>query len=313
MNGSHIEKRLVCHGLSFVEFNNTQSVKYTAITTIALAIPMSLIATIGNSLILYTIFTTQRLRTAANLLLATLSTTDLFVGLVALPLYVAVRINDYYDQHVCQLKYAYTFAISLGSGISMLDVALVSIDRLLATSYVSRYRNWHLHGKYMKAVGAIVVTWTTFTVLLSTATITNKTFNKGVIAGSVLCITVIIFSYVRIFVKVRQYQTVFVQAVSDSSSDVINEARKEEIRRAKTILLLILCLLLCYSPKTICIFAVPINEADFESVYYCGRISEILLMLNSVLNPFLYCYRIGDVRTETVRNGKLLFHTITCQ
>lgn len=106
----------------------------------AIGLPLSIVAIIGNFLIIVTLRKVSFLRPPSKLLLVCLASTDLVVGLISHPLY---SFNFMFPEHSKSCYYSELLFLSIGSllcGVSLLTTTVISLDRLLALLLGLRYR-----------------------------------------------------------------------------------------------------------------------------------------------------------------------------
>lgn len=103
---------------------------------------VSVVAFLGNALILFALRKDCSLHPPSKLLLRCLTTTDLLVGLIAEPSNIAYLISLLLGEwHLCQFSSAISFIVGYMLGtVSLLTVTAVSVDRLLALLLGLRYR-----------------------------------------------------------------------------------------------------------------------------------------------------------------------------
>ena len=123
-----------CLLLSGISFDKAEELFVTNILTCILNLLLGVVTFVANSTILLTIKKNRDLHTPSFVLLGSLAASDLLVGLVCQPLFVAVKIaelernlNAYCWLRLLQGRTAWTT-----SGVSLLIIAAVSVDRLLA-------------------------------------------------------------------------------------------------------------------------------------------------------------------------------------
>ena len=106
----------------------------TAIINCALNVPLIFISIVGNVLVLAAILRTPSLHSPSAVFLCFLAISDLLVGLVTQPVYVAdeLKHNPFLHEAVLTLTY-------LTSGVSLGLMAAVSVDRFMALHYHMRY------------------------------------------------------------------------------------------------------------------------------------------------------------------------------
>ena len=103
---------------------------------------LSITTFLGNSLILVALQKESALHAPSKLLYRCLATTDLLVGLIAQPLYVTCWMSVVHE-HWTLCYYAERAAHIIGSGlcgVSLLTMAAISVDRLLALLSGLRYK-----------------------------------------------------------------------------------------------------------------------------------------------------------------------------
>ena len=113
----------------------------------------------------------------------------------------------------------------------------------------------------------------------------------GYIGISLCLVTSSTCTYTTIFWRLRQHQTHLHVQASDASPLNITRYKKA----VSTALWLQLTLVACYLPYEIT--DVIYNRYDLTpSVFLAAQFTITLVYLNSLLNPILYCWKIGEVR-----------------
>ena len=108
-----------------------------AIIICVLNVPLMLLSIIGNSLVLAVILRTPSLRSASAVFLCNLAISDLLVGLVVQPVYIA---NEF-TSSVSPLNHAENSLSVLACGVSLVTMTALSVDRCLALHCHMRYPN----------------------------------------------------------------------------------------------------------------------------------------------------------------------------
>ena len=91
--------------------------------------PLMLVSILGNSLVLAAILRTPSLRSPSTTFLCSLAVSDLFVGLVAQPVYVA---SSFKHENGRYLVLAYNMLTLSICGVSLFTITTISVDRFLA-------------------------------------------------------------------------------------------------------------------------------------------------------------------------------------
>ena len=90
----------------------------------------------GNVFVLVAILRISSLRSPSTAFLCSLAVSDLLVGMVVQPFYIAHQLNP-----GLRLKDAFDAYSSLSCGVSLCKVTAISVDRFLALHYHMRYPN----------------------------------------------------------------------------------------------------------------------------------------------------------------------------
>ena len=256
---------------------------------------LSMTAILGNILILIAFHRESSLHPPSKLLLRSLATTDLFAGLFSEPVaitYWMSVVNEHWNICRCALVVHFMTGYILG-GASLFTLTTVSVDRLLALLLGLRYRQVVT----LKRTWVYVITlW-----LVSTAFSATWFWNSlitlwyGFIA-ILLCLVTAILSYTKIFITLRHQQN----QLQDHAQQP-NQANQLNILRYKkavsSAIWLQLTLVACYLPYCI-VAALWTHRGLSPSIINSWSYATTLVMLNSSLNPILYCWKLVEVRQE---------------
>ena len=262
---------------------------------------MSVTAFLGNSLILTALHKESSLHPPSKLLLRSLATTDLLVGLIAEPVFVIYCISIA-NEHWNMFRYASLVGFTLSHifcGVSMLTLTAISVDRLLALLLGLRYKQVVTLKRNYVIVIAIWVVWT-----VSSAT----QFWKRLITiwcsiiGASLCLVISIFSYTKIFLTLRHHQNQLQDQVQQpNQTNQVNTAKYK--KALSTAIWLQLTLVACYLPIII-VAGLMSYSGSSSHLSYAWDYTSTLVYLNSSLNPILYCWKQEEVRQavkDTIR------------
>jgi len=161
----------------------------------------------GNALILIALHKESSHHPPSKLLLRCLATTDLCVGLVSEPLTVTYwmsMVNEHWK--ICRYVYKAAFITGhLLSGVSVLTLTAISVDRLLALLLGLRYRQVVT----LKRTYVIIITFWIVSAALSAMKCCSVLITIWYsIIGTLVCLVTSIFSYTKVFftLRHRQYQ-----------------------------------------------------------------------------------------------------------
>ena len=271
----------------------------------AVNIFFSLTAFLGNSLIFVALHKISSLHAPSKLLYRCLATTDLLVGLVAQPLYAVYWMSEVQEhwslcRYVRDATYITGYVLFL---VSLMTMTAISVDRLLALLLGLRYKQIVT----LKRTYVIVVTlWiiTVVTTLYRTLLPRIARWFGRIIISS--CLLISITSYAKIFLALRRHQAQIQDHVQQQPSqpNALNMARYR--KAVYSALWVQLVLLACYLPVSVVATVIGPRQANLSLFVVALGIANTLVYLNSTLNPFLYCWKISEVRQamkQTIRKA----------
>jgi len=269
----------------------------------ALNIPQSISAFLGNALIIVALQRVSSLHSASRLLLGCLAVTDLGVGLITQPIRIALFMSPE-NSKLCY--YLTTFFETIGGmfcAVSVLTTTAISVDRLLVLLLGSRYRQVATQ----KTTSILVVTLWLFTTAIVLVAFYNFHIAINIAYIVVLsCIATSTFCYMKIYLTLRHHQTKVQGEVHQRQLDG-QEITLNIERYRKTVssaLWIQMALLACYLPYGALTAFIVISRIDKPALNLVWAVTMSLLLLNSTLNPFLYCWKMKEVRQavkDTIR------------
>ena len=260
-------------------------------------------AFLGNTLILVALHKESSLHPPSKLLLRSLAITDLLVGIIVEPLNVAYlmsvkskRWDICYNVNVALLIASYILC-----AVSLLVLTAISVDRLLALWLGLRYR----HVVSLRRVYITVIVMWVLPIVGTTSYIWNPQLLLLLLYIHLsLCLSIIIFSYMKIFFMLRHYQIQVTVAQEQPRQAIpLNIARYR--KAVYSALWVQVTLFICYLPFGITQALTDLKSVEVSSsVYLAKTFSFTFVFLNSSLNPLLYCWKIKEVRqavTDAIR------------
>ena len=276
--------------------------------SIYLSIPLSILATLGNALILHSISTNISLQKPSNNLLAFLAVTDVLTGMLSLPLNIALRAMEVkHTQIPCYLMLSYKVIVHLLVAVSVLMISLLSIDRCLAIKNFTKYKSMNVMQAYKIAY---IVFWLYPVVIMGLWVFSIAPLEILRRALSVMLIIVLIIVAVpniMIFYEIRSTNLSVADIVSQQ---ILAQRKRQQKRSAVTLLTIVGIFFLCYLPRVIHL-QLDLNSQS-AAFYHSERITALCGFSNSVINPFLYCYRKDNIRTRVFELIRNLLTRIRC-
>ena len=282
--------------------NMTDAATKVLLVNCAVNVPLALTAIIGNSLVLHVARKSPTLRSPSLVLLCGLAMSDLAVGTVVQPLFIANDLIRLYSrsQRLTRLFQGVynAFGFSL-CGISLCTVTAIGVDRLIAVEKSLHYPSIVTIPRVRRVLVAI---WT-ISFILGSAHFWQEEIlliSLGTIICACLCIST--FCHVKIYKTVRYHQNAIqlqFLAVETNTAGHVNKVTNLKTS-AFNAFIVFLVLIICYSPYLVVFYAV--NPIDMR---IARSLTSTIVFINSSLNPFLYCWRVCEIREavkQTCRN-----------
>ena len=269
----------------------------------ALLIPICIA---GNVLVLAAVWRNPSLRTPSIILQCSLAVSDLLVGLLALPLDIAVAFTPLSqvssDSRLSQARLVLTIQLCC---VSLDTMTAISVDRYLALHYHMRYPNMMTS----RRATCVAATFWCKNFILSLLIIWKKTAILLVaLVFFALCLFTSSITYNAIYriVQHHQHQNHGQQQAVQSMNAEQNLKIQAKKRAANTFIYYI-CLVLCYFPEAVS-FLIWMTYKEHWNIRW--RFADTILFMNSAINPFLYCWRNREVREAVLKIvGKKLCKT----
>ena len=277
-----------------------QSISFSAVNIL-----LSITAILGNSLILVALHKESSLHPPSKLLYRCLATTDLLVGLVNQPLYAAFWMSVVYE-HWSFCRYARDATVISSyvlCGVSLMTMTAISVDRLLAMLLGLRY----------KEIVTLRRTYIILAIFWIVSLVSGLFFHLNYritfwlsFTGAPLCLVISIASYTKIFRAISHHQAQ-IQDYAQQQPSQPNALNMARYRKAVYSALWVqLVLVVCYVPNITVGILISLSLKGLSNFIVVRGIANALVLFNSTLNPFLYCWKISEVRRavkQTIRQA----------
>ena len=274
-----------------------------SVTTIVINAVFTIIAMLGNALVIISIWRTPSLHSPSNVLICSLSVSDFLVGFVSQPSIVirnTAQILGYFDTY-CKTFVFHIISSAVFATASLVTLTVMSVDRYLALRLHMRYNSVVT----VQKIAAVVLGYWIFIIILTSLMwiyIRNIGSVIFIPAYSLPCILICCWCYWKIFQIIRRHRRqirrdqIHVISGTNSANHYPDMARYR--RTANSLLYIIGALALCYLPLAL-IVLISLHSGhgkrDME-LATAIQISVTVLLLNSSLNPLIYFWRITELR-----------------
>ena len=279
------------------EVNPKSGIQTAVIANCILNAPLMLLSIIGNALVLVAILRTPSTRSPSVIFLCNLAVTDFLVGLVVQPTYIAEQIARTVPT-LSEAIGAMGFAMC---GVSLWTITAITVDRFLALHYHLQYPKLMTTSR---AIYTIVTLWCNITLFSFSILWSQRIYYFLTAFCITICLLVCLVCFIKIYRIVRRHQLqihVQQQAV-ENSIDTNNHHIRQSTKSAKNIFIYFLAMILCYSPFSIVVIISGFTGVDLKVIL---TFSFTVVLMNSSINPFLYCWRMTELRTAVFKAVKL--------
>jgi len=245
-----------------------------------------------NLLVVIAIFSTSRLRTPSNLLIACLALSDVLVGLTAQTSYITYRLMENQRRSVpCFVMVVYGASFYVCFGVSFMTLTAVSYERFVAVRLHVRYDTLFSYSRVLKYMLGI---WTINILLaaLQWAKI-NRAARGTHLVVWLICLLVsgaTQFGVVVIVRRNRRQLQVQLQAAA-------NLQRQREAKLAKSIAFIVAFYLILNFPVLFVTFYHQILCRDLKTYNHYSW-TETLAFLNSLSNPVICLLKNRRIRQK---------------
>ncbi|XP_068707558.1 adenosine receptor A3-like [Montipora foliosa] len=260
---------------------------------------LCLTATILNSITIQAIRRTSSLPKPLKAFHLSLAVSDLCVGLIVHPLYVArmIAMSQNSTTVIQNTNIAFAVTSNFLFYASFLSVLALTVDRFLAITFHLRYQEIVTHNR---AIYVVILLFLVSAFLSATAglwQITRALYIHEVC--EILCLIIIAILYWKIYLTVRRHRKeIQVRQVREQNGrERANATRRFKL--AGSTFCVYLVFVVCYLPN-ICINIVWINSGLSKTIYPFKCYVWTLVLLNSSLNPLIYCWKMRDIRQSVI-------------
>ena len=290
-----LKKRKVCSAMYIVE--NFEELYLSYFANCVFNAILSYAAIMLNIVTIQALRKTASLPTVLRTLLLNLAVSDLGVGALVQPLYVAfvaVRMKDNYKNHDFDgINKAFGILANFFGYASFYGVTVLSADRFLAI---------HLHLRYRelvtpkRVIAVVVAMWIVsgFSSLLGFRRLSWDIPMIIFVVNGAVCLTATTFFHYKILAEVRRHSHQIHRLQVAENGKILTRALK--IRKyAVGTFYVYLVLLVCYFPQ-ICVFSVELATGNSALANHVSLYTLTMILLNSTLNPLIYCWKMRHVR-----------------
>ena len=261
--------------------------------------PLILVSIVSNALVLAAIIRTPSIHSKQMMMLCSLAVSDILVGLLAQPIYFALLLTKDFDLYRVSAILGYSLC-----GVSFLTITAITVDRFLALHYHMSYASLVTENRVKYT---LIVIWLFSLLVGGFHFVSFRLQNSLVSIVTITCLVMCTFCYIRIYRIVRRHQfeiNAQQQAAAQSFEAGKNLNMVRLRKSALNTFVFYIALILCYVPIFVSLALTALSFKDWESEW---ELANTAVFLNSSINPFLYCWRLRELRKEVIKTARQMF------
>ena len=271
-----------------------QANAFRAIAVFLVSIPLCVMTLLGNAAILITIFKTPSLHTPAHILLAGLALSDFAFGFIVQPLLLSIVLSAGYNYDLSLATFrlmcsSFNCSAIVLCGVSLGTSIAIALDRLLALRLHLRYAV--IVTKY-RVIVVLTCIWLFQGFFIPLYFWQVETFGRFIAIKICVVILINFAIYLNIHLIVRHHQIRIQYQHHEQLANIFSLKRLKN--SALNTFLVFIFLLVCSLPFLYVYF----NDRVSITIHY---IAIATIFLNTSFNPFVYSWRLREIRTATKR------------
>lgn len=268
----------------------------------------SVVATLGNLLVIRALWKSSTISATLKYLFLSLAVSDLAVALVPqLVLGVNIAVisqmvasENYNFDIFCPIYLTiYLFFVLLLVTASYLTVTAIAIDRFLAISLHLRYQELVTSKRVIIALTGLWLASDTAASIFISIPEPHNLIVVAVIQFYGLFVTTVVYIYIYRVARSHQNQILTQRQLCNDQAMEVLRAKKCAINS----MFVYVVFIACYVPNSFTTILLLVDSSRL-SIMLANHMTVFLILLNSSLNPFLYCWRYRELRRSVKRTVK---------
>ena len=236
-------------------------------------------------------------------MLCSLAVSDFLVGFIAQPIYIAEQLTKDYI-----VNYAVVLTGSSLCVVSLMTITAITVDRFLALHYHMRYATLVTKSRVKYT---LIIMWLINFLVSGIDFWDTRVRMFTVVVLILICLIICTFSFIRIYRIVRRHQIqIQAQQQAVQSSDAENNLNIARLKKsALNSFVFFIALIICYLPLFVLLTLHGFSKMnDWPNEW---QFAFTAVYLNSSINPFLYCWRLRELRLAVVKTARQMLRKQT--
>ena len=272
---------------------------------------LSYTATMLNIVAIYAIRKTSSLSKNLKTLLLSLAVSDLGVGLLVQPMFVADLVdskqNNETNESYNAIYIAFLIPTNFFTAASLFSVTALCADRFLVIRLHLRYQELVTN---KRVAAAVISIWVISALIsLSRLFLSKNIMYVGFFIITSACIITATSLSAKLYLTIRRHinQIQVPQVAQNDQGESVQRKRKS----AMASLYVYLVFIVCYLPDDCVLIIIANNSEPRIDVNHLQFYTLTLVFLNSTLNPLIYCWKMKRIQHTIVGTLRNLFSSPT--
>ena len=251
-----------------------------------------------NLLVIIAVKTKARLKNNSNAALGCLAVTDVLMGAIGQPIFAAATISNLQGEtsnELCTRLIMNRTVARILLAATIHHLVLINVERYLAIKCTYAYTTMVTIARILASSALVWISAVLTTVpLLLVDNIISVVINN---IPFVISMSIIVFCQVAVYIETRRHEKQI------AAQQVSVEARQKFLKEKKALKLtttVLLILLSCYSPLIVLTLLRPFTITSVNIAYSVFFTAMFATMLNSIINPIIYCVRKRQFRVAFI-------------
>ena len=274
--------------------NKTFIVTVFTCVFIGLVCPCAIVA---NVMVFLGILRKSDLRNVYNTSILFLATSDLLTGLITMPtflVYQGSKLVKREDEFSCTALVLYTFTTFLFTGLSVVTIILITLERYLAIFHPFKYRDYVTKRRIAVAISVVWIVWTAFIILARLSPGASAGMYSAIAAAMLVpCILLTFFVYCKVYVLTRRVRL----SIGHELSGPRNAEDIQETKSSRTVAYIAFAVVLCFAPTLAIAVAYQTHSISLNYFYHLlYPLTDTAVLLTPIFDPVIYVLRSSNVR-----------------
>ena len=251
-----------------------------------------------NLLVIFSVKTKPHLKTISNIVIGCLAVTDTLMGIIGLPLFITARIltlRAETSSDFCTVKDLSRNVNRILGGATVFHLVVMNVERYIAIKHPFQHMTIVTKSRVL---GSSAVAWIAILIVTLPLALTDDNIYITV-TNTILLFSIAVIIYCQVVICCESHRQE--KLIADNQVSV--EARKRFLKERKAFKLattVLVTLIISYFPTLVVRMLMKKSVLSTNEAIVTTFSSTLVLVLNSLTNPIIYCVRTRQFRVAFI-------------